>query len=128
LRFLILSRVVILRVGGSNDCVVQSVPERLLGSIIVGEVKSYLVYELVVLGFYHGWSPFVIAGARARLSCGSEPIFGIDARIMEGGIGKFSEIHFGVIRHRSNVRLLGFKLHSWKLGGNVWINSLFFFK
>ncbi len=125
---LVLCRVVVFRVGRSNDCVVQTVPERLLGSIIVWEIKRYLVYELVVVGFYKGWSPFIIGVAGARLSCGSEPIFGIDARIMEGGIGKFSEIHFGVIRDQSYVRLLGFELHSWKLGGNVWINSLFFFK
>ena len=71
----------VLRVGRSNVCVVQSVSERLLGSIIVGEIKCYLVYKLVVVGFYDGWSPFVIGGISARLSCGSEPILGIDACI-----------------------------------------------
>ncbi len=74
----------VLRVGRSNDCVVQSVSERLLGSIIVGEIKHYLVYELVVVGFYDGWYLFGIGGVSACLSCGSEPIFGIDAHITEG--------------------------------------------
>ncbi len=81
----------------------------------------------VVVSFYDGWSPFVIGGVSTRLSCGSEPIFGIDARTAEGRIGKFAEIDFGVIQDRSNVRLLDFKLHSWELNGNVWINSLIFF-
>ena len=72
-----------LRVSRSNNCVVQSIAERLLGSNIVREIKlNYLIYELVVVGFYNGWSPFVIGGVSACLLCGSEPIFGIDARIM----------------------------------------------
>jgi hypothetical protein len=129
LRFLAVRRVGVLRVSRINNCVVQSIAERLLGSNIVREIElNYLVYKLLVVGFYDGWSPFVIDGASARLSCGSETIFGVDARITGGGIRKFVEIGFRVIRDQSNVRLLDFKLHSWELGGNVWINSLFFFK
>ena len=42
---------------------------------------------------------------------------------MESGFGKLAKLHFRVIQDWSFGRLFDFKLHTWKLGADVWIDG-----